>query len=217
MPSSSYFIESTIPFKVKVKNQAGRLFLPVWTLLLFAWGYFQIKFIISFIRFFTILVTAEPREGITITYNPPYLEQILGAMVWVISGSIFIIGVVLGFLFGVFVLQEILWRLVGSETLEISKEKIIWSRQIPLVHLVKAYPVVTLSKIKIFRTKTVDIEKLDRFRPAIVLFRGMGSGAISLDYEKQSFGIVGLLKSVDAEIILNRLKSFNYFDLPIEV
>jgi len=217
MMSSGYTIESNIPFMVKVKNQSGRVLLPVWILLFFAWGYFQIKFIISFVGFFTALLTAEPREGITIIYNPPYLEQILGAMVWVISGSIFIIGVVLGFLFGVFALQEILWRLVGTETFEISKEKIIWSRQIPLVRLMKSYPVATLSKIKVLRPENVDIEKLDKFRPALVFFRGMGSGAISLDYEKQSSGVIGLIKSVDAEIILNRLKDANYFDLPIEV
>lgn len=207
--SSNYTIESNIPFVVKIKNRSGRVLLPVWILLFSAWGYFQVKFIMLFVGFFIALLRAEPREGITIIYNPP--------MVWMVFGSVFIVGVILGLLFGVFTLQEILWRLVGTETFEISKEKIIWSRQIPLVRLVKSYPVATLLKIKVLRPENVDVAKLDKFRPAVVLFRGMSSGAISLDYEKRSLGVVGLIRSVDAEAILNQLKDINYFDLPIEV
>jgi hypothetical protein len=215
--SSSYTIEGNIPFIIKARNQAGRVLLPIWILLFIAWGYFQTKFIISFSRFFMALLNAEPREGIKIIYNPPYLEQVFGAMFWVISGSIFILGVVLGFLFGIFALQEILWRILGTENIEISKEQIVWSRQIPFVLLTKKYPISSLLKIKVLRPENIDIEKLDKIRPMLVFFRGMGSGAISLQYEKETIGIFGLIKSMDAETILNRLKDFGYIDLPIEV
>ncbi|MGA7194205.1 MAG: hypothetical protein WBW94_11280 [Anaerolineales bacterium] len=217
MMSSDYSIESNIPFTVKVKNQAGRVLLPIWVMLFVVWGFLQIKFITTFISFFMALLNAKTREGVTIIYNPPYLEQILGTMVWAISGTIFIVGIVLGFLFGVFALQEILWRLFGTETLEISKEQITWSRHIPFVRLAKSYPVATLLKIKVLRPDSIDIEKLDKIRPVLVVFRGMGNGAISLEYEKSSVGALGLIKSVDAEIILNRLKDLSYLDLPIEV
>mgnify|MGYP001289306947 CR=1 FL=1 len=215
--SSSYTIEGNTPFVIKARNQTGQVLLPIWILLFIAWGYFQTKFIILFSRSFMALVNAEPREGIKIIYNPPYLEQIIETIIWTMFISAFIIGVALGFLFGIFVLQEILWRTLGTETIEISKEQIIWSRQIPFVRLAKKYPISSLLKIKVLLPENIEIKKLDKIRPMLVLFRGMGSGAISLQYEKETIGIFGLIKSMDAEIILKRLKDLSYIDLPIEV
>jgi hypothetical protein len=218
MLSENYTIESNTPFRIRIKNRTGLLWKSVLILLLVAWGYIQIKFTLLFVWFFIGLLTPGNREGVVITYSPAYMGPIMVFLFWVFTMAIFIIGLVGGGWLGILILQEIMWRFVGVETLEISKDSIVWSRQIPLVHLVKSYPVSALRKMDVAQPPAgVDLEKLDKIRTALVTFRGMGNGAISLEYEKDSSSIVGLLKSTDAEKVLNRLKDLNYFDLPIRL
>jgi hypothetical protein len=214
MLSENYTIESNVPFRLRVKSRTSLLWKSILILVFLVWGYLQIEFILLFAGPFIGLRTPGNGGGIVITYGSVFMKWSVIFMV-----LLFVVGLfILGLLIGVFILQEIMWRFVGVETLEISTASIVWSRQIPLVRLVKSYPVSTLQKMGVSQPPSgIDLEKLDKIRTAMVTFRGMGNGAISLEYEKDSSSIVGLIKSTDAEKVLNRLKDLNYFDLPIRL
>ena len=213
---AEFEINSDNPFKfvVKIKNSKGWIVTPIFIFILGGLGYFQsilarafVSGIFSVINGYTVLIGITEKTSHT----------------WIYVNPIFWVGfqaTIAAFFFAllfpeIFILQEIAWRIFGKETIEVSKNSIEWSRQIPFKRLAKTFPVLALKKMKVWNPEFV--EKIDKIRPHIVIFHGMGNGAIELEYETQTVQIGGLITSVQAKSILSHLKNMYYLDVPVEL
>jgi len=213
---AEFEIKNDNPFKfvVKIKNSKGWIATPIFIFILGVLGYFQsilvkvfVSSIFSVINGDTVLMGITEKTSYTWIYINPIAW--IGFLVTIVT-LFFVL-----FIPEIFILQEIAWRIFGKETIEVSKNSIEWSRQIPFKCLTKTFPVLALKKMKVWNPEF--IEKLDKIRPHIVTFQGMGNGAIELEYEAQTIQIGGLITSVQAKSILGHLKNMYYLDMPVEL
>lgn len=209
--STGYVIESEYPFRFVTPNSKGRWLLPVLLPLLLMWGYFELALAYLLSRLITNVLNGHT-VLIGITEETPKTFLRMNPVFWglalVITASLLILGLV----FGWFLMQEIIWRLVGKELVEIGRDRIVWSHRIPFSSYTKTYSVEKLQKLKVWRPDFVS--HMDTIRPTFVFYRGLGAGAIELVYETQTIQIASLISSVDAEVLLKRLQKVEYWEPP---
>jgi len=216
MPSlqTNYRVESKDPLRVVVSHSKGYLAAPLIGLAFLAWGtigafcIFLVFVMVSNVYHGgTVLIGIGEKTPQTVAYIHPILwigimVTILGFLIWwaVIEWRIF---------------KEVLWQLFGTETIEASKETIIWTHQIPLDHRQKIFQTAYTREIRVWEP-SITPEKIDLQRPPITLYHDMGSGAITFEYELKNTGIGNLITREDAKSIVGLLQQY-YSEIAVKV
>jgi hypothetical protein len=214
--SPNYLIENKNPFRVVMLNAKGRLLLPVILLLFLAWGvceyflvYLQYRSVVNIINGHTSLI------GVGLGTEASHPVLIVDPFLWLTLQCISIALLIGGAFCGWFLFEEFLWRLMGKETLTITRESIVWTRYAGFVRCRKTYPVNGLQRVQVWKPEFVS--RLDLIRPTLVFYRGMGSGAISLEYAKKIVSVGGLITSTEATTVLHQLREAFFLGIPVEI